>query len=93
MKDLRIVERFKLTGTEPGEPLTTRPKKVGVWNPIQFVELKKGDIFRMWGSDGTPDNLVGGVHDVCVALTDATPGVDDPQLSAVESIYVNGFAL
>jgi hypothetical protein len=63
--------------------------------PVPLGELKAGDIFRMFEADGTPDFVVDGVPQTCVALADAKPTLDiaDEGLLTwgVQGMSVRGF--
>jgi len=86
-KELRSAERFV---AQPKTEHTTYVK--GFWKPIKFQEIKKGFVFRLWDIDKkgnrTPDHLVDGKHDVCVATGDAFVGGES---FGIESYSINAF--
>ena len=85
-KEMRDAERFV---TKPKTSRATYGK--GYWKPIEFPEIKKGDIFRLWNKKGgnrLPDYTIDGKHDVCVAVSNAYEHEDS---YGVESISVRGF--
>jgi hypothetical protein len=50
---------------------------VGTWREIEFRQLRKGDIFRLWDMTSnygrTPDRTIEGEHEVCVCLSNPEP--------------------
>lgn len=90
-------ETITKTATRSAERFVTKPKTgkatyvKGHWKPVEFHELKKGDIFRLWdkmGDNRVPDYLVDGKHDVCVAVSNA---YEYEGSHGIESISINGF--
>lgn len=46
---------------------------IGFWEKVEIADIKRGDVFRLWEADGTPDHVIDGKHDVCAAVKDARP--------------------
>jgi hypothetical protein len=80
-KKMRRVEVLKAT---QALPLSLKAR----WKTIAFEDLKKGYIFRLWEEDGSPDYLIDGKHDVCLALEDAYLAEDGTP--TVNCVHVNG---
>ena len=65
------------------------------WIDVNFSELKKGHIFRLFDTDKDgnekPDVLTeDGSHQICVALSDAQPTGDEFENYAVQTIPIRG---
>jgi hypothetical protein len=91
MAELRIAERLVIDDygwdSEHGNRCVH-----GYWEQIPFGDLKKGDIFRLWESNGDPDHVVDGKHDVCVALEDPylPENAESPNHLTLQTLHVNG---
>lgn len=87
----RVVEKFTAASSNGDRSV------FGSWDPIEFSQLQKGDIFRLWDvrEDGSryPDHLIDGKHDVSVALDVAykTPDGKGTHTYGVKSLSVRGF--
>ena len=83
----RKVDRFVVDVEAERHPKGGHCRVTGYWEYIEFSDLRKGDVFRLWDDD-EPDVLIDGRHDVCVALSD--PEESDGVLG-IESMHINGF--
>lgn len=92
---LRTVERLVVL-EEYSDPMGDT-RFDGRWEVVEMADLVKGDVFRLWEPDWTPDRVIDGRHDVCVSLTDAKPVVEGAGLPTsdgnhvVEALSLNGF--
>lgn len=85
-KMARTAERF-VAKSKTGKSTYVK----GHWKPIEFPQLKQGDIFRLWDGTGhnrKPDYIIDDKHDVCVAIGDAYECKDS---HGIESMSVRGF--
>jgi hypothetical protein len=59
---------------------------ISFWSPIEFEELKKGDIWRMFESDGTP--VVGHDKKSTVFKANGNPYINEINVWTIESELV-----
>jgi len=80
--------RLVVDGVAARTPGFTHRRVTGVWEPVALEDIKKGDIFRVYEHDGSPDCVIDGVHHTAVALTDA----ESSEPGGLRAMPVRGFS-
>jgi hypothetical protein len=65
----------------------------GGWLRVEFKDLRKGDVFRLFEPNGKPDIEEDGRPQVCVALSDPEPaeGGEGVQNYGIQTVPLNWY--